>query len=63
MLPFHIVINVATILADVTDTAKFLKVTKKSKTPNKGKATTDSETVKFIKLLPPGSTAPGKLST
>ncbi len=51
-------LTVATILADVTDTAKFLKVTKKTKA-SKGKAPTDTDTVKYIKLLSPDSKAPG----
>ncbi len=55
---FYQALTVATILADVTDTAKFLKVTKKTK-PAKGKAPADTDTVKFIKLLSPDSKAPG----
>ncbi len=52
-------LTVDTILADVTDTATFLKVTKKTKA-SKGKAPADTDTVKFIKLLSPDSKAPGK---
>ncbi len=50
----------AAILADVTDTAKLLKVTKKTKT-SKGKTPADTDSVKYIKLLPPGSKALGKI--
>ncbi len=50
----------AAIFADVTDTARLLKVTKKTKT-SKGKTPADTDSVKYIKLLPPGSKAPGKL--
>ncbi len=50
----------AAILADVTDTAKLLKVTKKTKT-SKGKTPGDTDSVKYIKLLPPGSKALCKL--
>ncbi len=49
----------AAIFADVTDIAKLLKVTKKTKT-SKGKTPADTDSVKYIKLLPPGSKAPGK---